>query len=94
MNDIFMGYYRYIFPSVASKECFKCDVTKFISPAKEVLKQQKLINKKEDNEIVVSLEVAQLIGGFVIAVILGLIFLTFFPQISLYIPVTSGLYIP
>mgnify|MGYP001130974813 CR=1 FL=1 len=31
---------------------------------------------------------------FVIAAIIGLIILTFLPQVSLYIPVTSGLYIP
>jgi len=39
-------------------------------------------------------KVAKEVWIYVIAVILGLIFLTFFPQISLYIPVASGLYIP
>ena len=39
-------------------------------------------------------KVAKEVWIYVIAVIAGLIFLTFFPQISLYIPVTSGLYIP
>jgi len=39
-------------------------------------------------------KVAKEVWIYVIAVMAGLIFLTFFPQISLYIPVTSGLYIP
>lgn len=39
-------------------------------------------------------KVAKEVWIYVIAVIAGLIFLTFFPQISLYIPVASGLYIP
>ena len=39
-------------------------------------------------------KVAKEVWIYVIAVILGLTFLTFFPQISLYIPVASGLYIP
>jgi len=39
-------------------------------------------------------KVAKEVWIFVVAAILGLIFLTFFPQISLYVPVASGLYIP
>ncbi|HZK40413.1 MAG TPA: TRAP transporter large permease subunit [Atribacterota bacterium] len=39
-------------------------------------------------------KVAKEVWIYVIAVIAGLIFLTFFPQISLYFPVASGLYIP
>ena len=39
-------------------------------------------------------KVAKEVWIYVVAVIAGLIFLTFFPQISLYIPVSSGLYIP
>ncbi|PIY31759.1 MAG: C4-dicarboxylate ABC transporter permease [Candidatus Infernicultor aquiphilus] len=39
-------------------------------------------------------KVAKEVWIYVFAVILGLIFLTFFPQISLYVPVASGLYIP
>ena len=39
-------------------------------------------------------KVAKEVWIYVIAVIAGLIFLTLFPQISLYIPVASGLYIP
>jgi len=39
-------------------------------------------------------KVAKEIWIFVIAAIIGLIILSFLPQVSLYIPVTSGLYIP
>ncbi len=39
-------------------------------------------------------KIASEVWIFVIAAIIGLIILTFLPQVSLYIPVTSGLYIP